>query len=250
MLNIRRRKGFTLIELLVVIAIIAILAAILFPAFTSAKRRAKVTTCHSNMKQLGIAMQLYLGDWNGCYPDQAIVGCAYDGTVKDNGSWISAFAHRYRDAAGKPAGLGKCLFPYIKNLKVFKCPEEPEKRSPTAWTWLNYSESTSYYLKHALGLYANYYRHPLNTSDIKFASRASMMYEEAWHSGKYPYIWDPTHYAGLPHDPTMTVNCIFLDCHVGTMNLPWLSDNWPYDGNWYHYGGSGWDVSKGARDVP
>ncbi|MES1227483.1 MAG: prepilin-type N-terminal cleavage/methylation domain-containing protein, partial [Armatimonadota bacterium] len=55
------RKAFTLIELLVVIAIIAILAAILFPVFAQAKEAAKATTCLSNTKQLGTAVQLYLG---------------------------------------------------------------------------------------------------------------------------------------------------------------------------------------------
>jgi prepilin-type N-terminal cleavage/methylation domain-containing protein len=64
--TIRRRPGnslgFTLIELLVVIAIIAILAAILFPVFAQAKQAAKKTTAISNMKQAGVATQMYLGD--------------------------------------------------------------------------------------------------------------------------------------------------------------------------------------------
>ena len=59
-----RRKGFTLIELLVVIAIIAILAAILFPVFASAKESAKRATCMSNMKQISSATYLYVQDSN------------------------------------------------------------------------------------------------------------------------------------------------------------------------------------------
>lgn len=58
------RKGFTLIELLVVIAIIALLAAILFPVFAQAREKARQTVCASNLKQLGIAQQMYLQDFD------------------------------------------------------------------------------------------------------------------------------------------------------------------------------------------
>ena len=56
MKSIEHKDGFTLIELLVVIAIIAILAAILFPVFLSAKEKARAATCFSNLRQ--IAMRL------------------------------------------------------------------------------------------------------------------------------------------------------------------------------------------------
>ena len=63
-----RARGFTLIELLVVIAIIAILAAILFPVFMTAKERAKASQCSANMRQLSQAFQMYLGDFDDRWP--------------------------------------------------------------------------------------------------------------------------------------------------------------------------------------
>jgi prepilin-type N-terminal cleavage/methylation domain-containing protein/prepilin-type processing-associated H-X9-DG protein len=61
-------KGFTLIELLVVIAIIAILAAILFPVFASAREKARQSVCTSNMKQMGLAIFMYLEDYDEHFP--------------------------------------------------------------------------------------------------------------------------------------------------------------------------------------
>jgi prepilin-type N-terminal cleavage/methylation domain-containing protein/prepilin-type processing-associated H-X9-DG protein len=100
-----KRNGFTLIELLVVIAIIAILAAILFPVFAQAREKARGTTCLSNMKQLGLGVNMYLQDYDGAYPL----------------AWYNTPQY----------GFDCVLQPYVKNLQVFGCPSH--KNTPRWW---------------------------------------------------------------------------------------------------------------------
>ncbi len=67
MIRRRRSSAFTLIELLVVIAVIAVVASLLLPALAGAKSSAYSAQCKNNLKQLGLALNLYLNDYH-CYP--------------------------------------------------------------------------------------------------------------------------------------------------------------------------------------
>lgn len=87
--------GFTLIELLVVVAIIAILAAMLMPALSEARERARAVKCINNLKQIGVAFELYIQDYDSWFPPQGVTGLD---KLRDGG--------------------------YITNDNVFKCPSD------------------------------------------------------------------------------------------------------------------------------
>ena len=72
-MRLRTNKGFTLIELLVVIAIIAVLAAILFPVFASAREKARQTSCLNNQRQLAMALMMNAQDNDNTFPDASLV---------------------------------------------------------------------------------------------------------------------------------------------------------------------------------
>ena len=110
------KRAFTLIEILVVIAIVALLAAIIFPAFATARGKARSATCQSNLKQLGAAMAMYIGDYER-YP------YAVDPSDKYSNIWKNQI-----DAAGVTVGnmtlLSEAMNPYIKSDAVWKCPSD------------------------------------------------------------------------------------------------------------------------------
>src|ERR1700756_3607746 len=92
MRSYRRRSGFTLIELLVVIAIIAILAAILFPVFAQAREKARQASCASNMKQIGLAMIMYVQDYDETMPVGRAYGSFNTGLPIELGPYIQKVA--------------------------------------------------------------------------------------------------------------------------------------------------------------
>lgn len=119
----KNNNGFTLIELLVVIAIIAILAAILFPVFTSAKAKGQQSACMSNVRQLGLAYTRYCDDNNGRFCPYALInvpGKLFYSSSVHNCYWM------------------EMIFPYVKNINVFKCPARPLKDTQLTYYWVGY----------------------------------------------------------------------------------------------------------------
>jgi prepilin-type N-terminal cleavage/methylation domain-containing protein len=118
----KTKHGFTLIELLVVIAIIAILAAIIFPAFAQAREKARQTQCINNLKQLGLAFSMYSDD-----NDELMPG-ATDGANGANltGGWT--YYSEFTDYVDNKAPLFDvtkgAIYPYVKSRQVFVCPDD------------------------------------------------------------------------------------------------------------------------------
>jgi prepilin-type N-terminal cleavage/methylation domain-containing protein/prepilin-type processing-associated H-X9-DG protein len=120
----RPTRAFTLIELLVVIAIIAILAAILFPVFAQAKAAAKSSACLSNTKQMGLGVQLYLGDND----DRMFFKTSSNAANTRSGVAMTSASPDYN-----PTRWWNQLLPYTKNKEIFRCPSDrsPSLNDPT-----------------------------------------------------------------------------------------------------------------------
>jgi len=114
-------RAFTLVELLVVIAIIAVLAAILLPVLGKAKEQGRATACLSNLRQIGVALQLYVHENNNRMP------IMYDALLSTNAAPVTNLAT-----------IDLVLTNHLGSPAILRCPSDDKKlfeRTGSSYSW-------------------------------------------------------------------------------------------------------------------
>lgn len=132
-----RKHAFTLMELLVVLAVMALLAGILLPVLARARESARKATCQSNLKQIGMAFQLYLNDYDAHYP------CNGDPNLWMGRNW------RVPIQDYLPGGRMRSLPPgyrdsiQVKHSEVLLCPSD--SRAMQSWERTSYAYAAAFF---------------------------------------------------------------------------------------------------------
>lgn len=103
-------RAFTLLELLIVLGIVSLLAAILFPVLVKVRETGRRSQCSSNIRQLGVAVESYLADFDNRYPF----------------AWGPDAVRR-----GKTPGFPAVMMPYVLNQTIFECPSDIGETFPS-----------------------------------------------------------------------------------------------------------------------
>lgn len=241
---ITNRKGFTLIELLVVIAIIAILAAILFPVFLTAKQSANSSACLANLKQLAMASQMYTQENNERYPmvpveilsnniEDPVTGRIFNGSEPLTSLMQVAFAKKY--------SIQALLQRYLKNKAVWKCPSDatcnPNPTINTRWTSYPFRYFiTSGTVDFCIGWYPSDWK-PFSTSKFPYQSRTFLLSETMpFHTKGGTYVSYEKSFNECMKDGNEKMNFAFMDGHVGRYPLSrvcrWVDEYKMWDYGW------------------
>lgn len=138
-----RSKGFTLIELLVVIAIIAILAGLLLPVLAKAKQKAMGISCMSNLKQLQVCYQMYVGDFNDFVPPNFAVS-----TASLTNAWVLGNPKTDTTTANIESGV---LYSYNRSVKIYVCPADKSMTSASMSAPQGVPRNRTYSIDYILG---------------------------------------------------------------------------------------------------
>lgn len=118
----RSRRAFTLIELLVVMSIITILASMMLPGLAGAKEQARVTQCLNNIRQLGIAMKLYVDDSDFQMPPSMVMDV--DNTPKIVSAALGGYDPAPSHAQYFASARRRPLYNYMRPSEVYRCPKD------------------------------------------------------------------------------------------------------------------------------
>jgi prepilin-type N-terminal cleavage/methylation domain-containing protein/prepilin-type processing-associated H-X9-DG protein len=194
--------AFTLIELLVVVAIIALLISILLPALGRARSVSRSTVCLSNLRSLGMAVQMYIDNNNGYL---ITAGLAHGGSVDEHAAWINTLREEYG------------------NQLIARCPEDRSIHwdEPIEGTdqFRRASFATNYYTVQEIGGRGPYNR--LNL--IRHPSTTVLMVELA-EEGQYAAS-DHVHPESWWSNPTLPAEEVAFTRHFGKSNYSFLDSH-------------------------
>jgi prepilin-type N-terminal cleavage/methylation domain-containing protein/prepilin-type processing-associated H-X9-DG protein len=212
-----RRRGFTLIELLIVITIVAILAAILMPVFARAREKARQASCASNLKQIGMALEMYRTDHDGLQSE------------------ISSDTNPARlDSCDSSYTWRACIMPYTKNNQIFVCPTASQLngivtdgiRGPSD-PQLDFCSTGGYagletYTATAWGSFPTTGSPRIHDAMVEDSSGSIAVLDNADANPRVEYYWpdvnsQPQDHLWLSTRHNGGLNCLFWDGHVKWM---------------------------------
>jgi prepilin-type N-terminal cleavage/methylation domain-containing protein len=243
----RGECAFTLIELLVVIAIIAILAAMLLPALSSAKMKAVQIQCLNNLRQLNLCGIEYCGDNHEWFASNNPTASA------DKGSWVLGDMSDQVAIYGQvtPGVLDSTnvlcdeegtFWPYNKNLGIYHCPADlsttggiPRVRSYSMNAWIGGTHAYSSTLGPPASAAMQFYVY-LKDTDVKSPSRTWYLIDEHEKSINDGFFWvDMTSERPFADFPATRHNrgygLSFVDGHSEIYQLKDARSRWPVPGN-------------------
>ncbi len=217
------KRGFTLIELLVVIAIIAVLAAILFPVFARAKMSAKQSACLSNLKQIGSAVTLYMGDSDDLFPQ------AVDPSDKFTPEIWSAYPDFQKRIKDMPF-MDAVLQPYLKSLEVFKCPGDTGTEVLDNHPYIKFRSGPSMYATYKTSyLYRTEITFKFfSQSNFKLPANVNVLFDAAghWHSAARALRVNEDQADIFDLWRQYRYNTLFGDMHAKNLTFQQLQDAW------------------------